>query len=185
MPTVNEISDCFELMFKAFHSKEFCKTHKLNHWRESQLLPLIRVGLLCYFEKQALPEIEVSTPWTQSKKSRIDFRVGNVAIEFAVRNPGKSYTNVSASTNTTEIKKLMKWTEGKSVLVLFDFSDSPFDMDELQWYREHPKFGSGNHKKNAYSVLYFFVAKRRPLATGCYLVQVRRKSRTLDDRRGV
>ena len=139
---------------------------------------MIRVGLLCYFGKKALPEVEVSTPWAKSGKSRIDFCIGDTAVEFAVRNPGKSYTNVSASTNTSEVKKLISWKKGKSVLVLFDFSDSPFTWDDLQWYREHPSFGKRSHKKNAYSVLYFYVAKARPRELGMHLIEVRRKSRT-------
>ncbi len=178
MPTVNEIAKCFNLLFSAFHTKEFKKSHQLNYWRERELLPLIRVGLLCYFGKKALPEVEVSTSWTKSGKSRIDFCIKDTAVEFAVRNPGKSYTNVSASTNTSEIKKLLSWKKGKSVLVLFDFSDSPFTCEELQWYREHPSFGKGNRKKNAYSVLYFYVASARPQELGMNLIEVRRKSRT-------
>lgn len=180
MPTIAEIEACFELLFDAFHRKEFCKTHQLTHWRERDLLPLVRVGLLCYFGKKAVPEVEVATPWTTSGKSRIDFQVDDTAIEFAVRNPGKSYTNVSASTNTSEVKKLMKWTKGKSVLVLYDFSDKPFTPDEMQWYRDHPSFGKGNHKKNAFTVLYFHVSKRRPLVLGKQLLEVRRRSRTPD-----
>ena len=124
-----------------------------------------------------MPEVEVKTSWTKSGKSRIDFCVGDTAIEFAVRNPGKSYTNVSASTNTSEIKKLISWDKGKSVLVLYDFSDKPFSREDLQWYREHPSFGSGNRKKNAYTVLYFFVVRAKPLELGMHLIEVRRKSR--------
>ncbi len=178
MPTVTQVSDCFELLFSAFHTKEFTKSLKLNHWRERDLLPLMRTGLLCYFGKKALPEVEVATSWTVSGKSRIDFCIDDTAVEFAVRNPGKSYTNVSASTNTSEVKKLLSWKNGKSVLVLFDFSDSPFTWEELQWYREHPSFGKGNRKKNAYSVLYFYVESKRPLKLGKHLIEVRRKSRT-------
>jgi hypothetical protein len=178
MPTITQVAQCFDLLFAAFHSKEFAKSHKLNHWKERDLLPLIRVGLLCYFGKKALPEVEVATPWTKSLKSRIDFRIGDTAVEFAVRNPGKSYTNVAASTNTSEVKKLLSWKAGKSVLVLFDFSDSPFTWQELQWYREHPRFGKGNRTKNAYSVLYFYVVKSRPRELAMHLIQVRRRSRT-------
>lgn len=177
MPTVKEITNCFELLFRSFHTPQFTKTQQLTYWTERRLLPLVRVGLLCYFGKSALPEMEVTTPWTLSKKSRIDFCVGDAAIEFAVRNPGKSYTNVSAVANSSEVKKLLKWRKGKSVLVLFDFSESPFTRDELQWYREHPTFGKGNHRKNAYTVIYFHVAGVRPLKLEKHILQVRRKSR--------
>jgi hypothetical protein len=178
MPTVIEVAKCFDLLFTAFHTKEFKKSHQLNHWRERDLLPLIRVGLLCYFGKKALPEVEVSTAWTKSGKSRIDFCIADTAVEFAVRNPGKSYTNISASTNTSEVKKLLSWKKGKSVLVLFDFSDSPFTKQDLQWYREHPSFGKGNRTKNAYTVLYFHVVDPRTQELDMHLIEVRRKSRT-------
>lgn len=178
MTTVKEIASCFDLLFTAFHTKEFQKSHQLTHWRERELLPLIRVGLLCHFGKKALPEVEIDTPWTKSGKSRIDFCIGDTAVEFAVRNPGKSYTNVSASTNTSEVKKLISWKKGKSVLVLFDFSEKPFTWDELQWYREHPSFGKGNRKKNAYTILYFYVVSTKPLELDMHLIEVRRKTRT-------
>ncbi len=176
MATIQEIEHCFWLMFDNFTRREFGKSHALHTWRERQLLPLVRVGLLCYFQKSVVPEAEVRTPWTRSGKSRIDFRVSNTAIEFAVRNPGKSYTNVSAKANQSELKKLMKWKEGKAVLVLFDFSDFPFTLRDLQAYRQHPSFGQGNHDKNAFTVLYYYLDPDS-LEPERHLLEVRRRTR--------
>jgi hypothetical protein len=176
MPTIQEVDKCFTLMFENFIRPEFSKTQELKHWRERDLLPMMRVGLLCYFGKRVVPEVEVETPWTKSGKSRIDFRVGTTAIEFAVRNPGKSFTNVTAKANATEVKKLMRWRAGKSVLVLFDFSADPFTWDELQWYRQHPSLGKGNHSKNALNVLYYFL-EGWPRHAACHRLEVRRRSR--------
>jgi hypothetical protein len=164
-------------MFENFIRPEFSKSQGLKHWRERDLLPVVRVGLLCYFGRKVKPEVSVDTKWTTSGKSRIDFVIDADAVEFAVRNPGKDYTNVSSRANASEIKKLQVWSQGKSVLVLFDFSSKPFTKEQLQWYREHPSLGKGNHKKNAVTVLYFHLTGR-PKLPACELLEVRRKSRT-------
>ena len=173
---VDQIEAAFELMFRSFLDRSFAKSLHLQAKTERQLLPLIRVGLLCYFHKRVLPEVEVSTPWTKSKKSRIDFRIDKTAVEFAVRNPGKSKSNVSATTNQSEVKKLLKWREGRSVLVLFDFSHYPIQHDGFQEFRKHPSLGKGNHSKNAYTILYFHVVTRRPLEVRCHRKEIRRES---------
>lgn len=176
MATVKEIEACFALMFDNFTRREFAKAQALHHWRERELLPLVRVGLLCYFRKSIVPEAEVKTPWTVSGKSRIDFRVADTAIEFAVRNPGKGYANVSPRANESELKKLLKWKKGKAVLVLFDFSDFPYGLDDLQGYRQHPSFGQGNHDKNAVTVLYYYIDPESQ-DVDYHLIEIRRRTR--------
>lgn len=175
--TVNKIEEAFTLMFKGFLQPSFVKTLKLKKRTERQLLPLIRVGLLCYFGEKVIPEVEVNTPWTKSKKSRIDFRVANTAIEFAVRNPGRSKTNVSAYSNVSEVKKLLKWKEGRSVLVLFDFSREPLPANEFAAFRKHPSLGKGNHSKNAFTLLYFHIESLKPLNISCHRKEIRRATR--------
>jgi hypothetical protein len=60
----------------------------------------------------------------------IDFVIDDVAVEFAVRKPGAARSALSASVNSTEVKKLMKY-DGKALLVLFDFSDTPIPKNKL------------------------------------------------------
>ncbi|MEB8235148.1 hypothetical protein [Raoultella ornithinolytica] len=74
-------------------------------------------------------------------------------------------SNVSATVNSTEVKKLMKH-DGKALLVLFDFSDTPYSEEQIESFRNWPSLGRGNHRKSAFNVVYFFVEKRRPLALG-------------------
>ena len=153
--TINKIEDAFFLLYKNFHDKNFTKSISLKHKTESQLLPLVRTALLGFF-KQVIPERQIHTPWTKSKHSYIDFCVDKTAIEFAVRNPGKSKSNITPNTNKPEIKKLLKWNSGPAVLVLFDFSDTPLDGDAIEQYRVHPSLGKGNHKKSPFTILYFY-----------------------------
>lgn len=176
--SVDNIQAAFKLMFESFLDQSFVKTLGLQKRTERQLLPLIRVGLLCYFGMRVIPEVEVSTPWTKSKKSRIDFKIDRTAVEFAVRNPGRSNSNVSASSNQSEIKKLLKWKEGRSVLVLFDFSREPFQANGFAAFRKHPSLGKGNHSKNAYTLLYFHIKSLRPVRISCHRKEIRRVTKT-------
>lgn len=91
--------------------------------------------------------------------------IDDVAVEFAVRKPTAARSNVSATVNSTEVKKLMKH-DGKALLVLFDFSDTPYSEEQIESFRNWPSLGRGNHRKSAFNVVYFFVEKRKPLALG-------------------
>ena len=86
----------------------------------------------------------------------------DMAVEFAVRKPGAARSALSASVNSTEVKKLMKY-DGKALLVLFDFSDTPYTEEQIESFRSWPSLGRGNHRKSAFNVAYFFVEKRSPL----------------------
>ncbi|MDD9054901.1 type I restriction-modification system subunit M N-terminal domain-containing protein [Escherichia coli] len=101
-------------------------------------------------------------PGSISGHGYIDFVIDDVAVEFAVRKPGAARSALSASVNSTEVKKLMKY-DGKALLVLFDFSDTPYTEEQIESFRNWPSLGRGNHRKSAFNVAYFFVEKRSPL----------------------
>lgn len=56
------------------------------------------------------------------------------------------------------MKKLMKY-DGKALLVLFDFSTTPYSKAQIEAFRDWPSLGKGNHKKSAFNVAYFYVEK--------------------------
>lgn len=47
--------------------------------------------------------------------------------------------------------------DGKALLVLFDFSDTPYSEGQIESFRNWPSLGRGNHRKSAFNVVYFFV----------------------------
>lgn len=170
--TVTEVVDAFDLLFNSFHKKDFSKTLRLNEWGEQELLPLVRTFLLGYFGESIVPEAKSKLPGTLTGNGYIDFIIDNVAVEFAVRKPTASKLNVSATVNTTEIKKLMKHN-GLALLVLFDFSKTPYSEDQIERFREWPTLGKGNHKKSAFNVAYFYIEKKRPITLNYYLKNIR------------
>jgi hypothetical protein len=146
--TIEEVIEAFHLLYNGIHDKEFRKTRPFNHWNEHDLLPIARSFLLGYFGHVA-PEFQV-------KLGRVDFLIGNVAVEFAVRRPGDHKGPLSDKVNSSEIKKLMMY-DGPSVLVLFDFSKSPFKNQDLDRFRDWPSLGKGNFKRHAFNVSYHFI----------------------------
>ncbi len=163
--TITEITDCFEYFFNSLYRREFAKTLRLNECSERELLPLVRCYLLGWFADNISPEVKSKLPGTVSGHGYIDFVIDDVAVEFAVRKPTAARSNVSATVNSTEVKKLMKH-DGKALLVLFDFSDTPYSEEQIESFRNWPSLGRGNHRKSAFNVVYFFVGKRRPLTLG-------------------
>ncbi|CAI1908056.1 Uncharacterised protein [Serratia quinivorans] len=163
--TITEITDCFEYFFSSLYRREFVKTLRLNECSERELLPLVRCYLLGWFADNVSPEVKSKLPGTVSGHGYIDFVIDDVAVEFAVRKPTAARSNVSATVNSTEVKKLMKH-DGKALLVLFDFSDTPYSEKQIESFRNWPSLGRGNHRKSAFNVVYFFVEKRRPLTLG-------------------
>lgn len=159
--TVKDIVEAFELLFSSLHRKEFTKTLQLNEWGEQELLPLVRTYLLGYFGESLVPEAMTKLPGSLSGNGYVDFLIDNVAVEFAVRKPTAAKSNVSASVNSTEIKKLMKH-DGLAVLVLFDFSKTPYTEEQIESFREWPSLGKGNHKKSPFNVAYFYLEKHCP-----------------------
>ncbi|HEV2187439.1 MAG TPA: hypothetical protein VGR70_09540, partial [Stellaceae bacterium] len=107
------------------------------------------------------------------KQGRVDFLLGNTAIEFAVKvdsDPKYKLLPGSPNGNSAEVHKLTKH-KGKSILVLFDFSRKrSLDDDELyDRYASH-SLGKGNHGRTAYEIMYFYRDNR---GTGCFRKQIR------------
>lgn len=101
----------------------------------------MRCYLLGWFADHLLPEVKGALPGSTSGHGYIDFVIGGVAVEFAVRKPTAARSNLSATVNSTEMK-LMKY-DGKSLLVLFDFSDTPFTEEQIEYFRDWPSLGRG------------------------------------------
>jgi hypothetical protein len=170
--TVKEVVEAFELLFSSLHRKEFKKTLQLNEWGEQELLPLVRTYLLGYFGESLVPEAKTKLPGSLTGDGYIDFLIDNVAVEFAVRKPTAAKSNLSASVNSSEIKKLMKH-DGLAVLVLFDFSKTPYTEEQIESFREWPSLGQGNHKKSPFNVAYFYLESQRPKTPACCTKNIR------------
>jgi hypothetical protein len=151
--TVKSIVEAFGVLYDALFDGEFRKTYRFHEFSERELLPLVRMFLLGWFGSVA-PELQSKLPGCLTGQGRIDFVVGGIAIEFAVRRPDERKAVLSEVTNSTEIKKLLQF-DGRAVLVLFDLSASPFTERDLTRYREWPSLGQGNHKRSAFNVAYF------------------------------
>jgi hypothetical protein len=154
MCSVKEIIDAFDLLFESLISDDFAKSRNFVEWNEQELLPLVRAFLLGCFKNKVKPEVQVRLPGTQSGADRIDFEIGNIAVEFAVRPRSSKGNCLSAAGNKDERKKLLLYP-GRSVLVLFDFSREPYTEDELEDFRDHPLHG--NYKKFPFNVAYFYL----------------------------
>jgi hypothetical protein len=150
--TVKQIQQSFELFYENALDEEFCKTMMLSHWSERDLLLCIRTFLLGWYG-------QVSPEYGSKKGSdwgRLDFLIGNVAIEVAVQAENSVGSKLTAQQNKTECWKLMQH-KGPGALVLLDFSKvrslSPAQLDA---YREPPSLGRGAWARSNYSVLYYF-----------------------------
>ncbi|WP_287848357.1 hypothetical protein [Aeromonas sp.] len=170
--TSTEVTECFEYFFSSLYRRESVKTLRLNEYSERELLPLVRCYLLGWFADHLLPEVKGALPGSTCGHGYIDFVIGGVAVEFAVRKPTAARSNLSATVNSTEVKKLMKY-DGKSLLVLFDFSDTPFTEEQIEYFRDWPSLGRGNHRKSAINVVYFYVEKCRPLTLAKFTKNIR------------
>ncbi len=164
--TVKAVVEAFELLYTSLHSRGYRKSLNLHGCGERELLPVVRSFLLGYFG-EITPELMCQLPGSATGTGRIDFCVGGVAVEFAVRKPMGSKSKLSAVTNSTELKKLLKY-DGKALLVLFDFSKDHFEEEQLERFRDWPSLGQGNHKYSAFNVAYFYVKSVNPTKTlGC------------------
>ncbi|MES3084790.1 hypothetical protein [Sphingomonas faeni] len=169
--TVKAVRKAFGLLYESILDRNFRKTLDLNKWSESELLPLVRTFLLGYF-KHCYPEEWVRLPSAPSKWGRIDFQIGDVAVEFAVRRPRDRKGPLSAKVNQTEMIKLLMY-DGPALLVLFDFSQHPFEETDIERFRDYPSLGRGNFKRSAFNVAYFHIKSARPLTCGCISKNVR------------
>lgn len=154
--TVGEVSEAFQLFYEGLRDPAFTKSLRLNEWTERDLLPLVRTFLLGWFGRGRIaPEVMSALPGKQTRKGRLDFVVDGVAVELAVRCKGAARSNLSASVNSDEIKKLMKY-DGLAVLILLDFTDDPLSDVAIQKFRDWPSLGTGNHKKSPFNVSYHY-----------------------------
>lgn len=62
--------------------------------------------LLGWFADNVSPEVKSKLPGTVSGHGYINFVIDDVTVEFAVRKPTAARSNVSATVNSTEVKKL-------------------------------------------------------------------------------
>lgn len=170
--TIKNVVESFEYLFSSLYRSEFVKTLRLNECNERELLPLVRCYLLGWFGDNLTPEVQAQLPGTLTGNGYIDFVIDDVAVELAVRRPDAPKATLSAYVNSTEMKKLMKY-DGKALLVLFDFSTTPFTEKQIEAFRDWPSLGQGNHKKSAFNVAYFYVEKRRPLTLGKIIKNIR------------
>lgn len=151
--TIATVKTAFTLFFEHARDPVFSKTHALHTWNERDLLVPLRMFLLGYF-KTLIPEETVDLPGTSTGTGRIDFLVGDIAVEVAVRHAGGARAKVLQRENAPEVKKLSRYP-GPSVLVLLDFSSDRVPDEELDGYRELPSLGKGNWTKYPFSILYF------------------------------
>lgn len=170
--SVREIVEAFELLYETLQDPAFSKSLRLKEWGERDLLPLVRTFLLGWFGRNVEPEVAAALPGSWSGKGRIDFVIGGVAVEFAVRKPRTSAATMSAVVNSDEIKKLMKF-RGKALLVLFDFSRKPYSEEQVERFREWPSLGKGAHKKSPFHVAYFHRGTRRRVECGLIRKHIR------------
>lgn len=173
--TIKQVRSAFGLLYESILDREFRKTLDLNHWSESELLPLVRTFLLGWFG-HCYPEVSVRLAGGSSGWGRVDFLIGDVAVEFAVRRPGDRRGPLSAKVNTTEMIKLMMY-DGPALLVLFDFSQHPFEEQDIERFRNYPSLGRGNFRRSAFNVAYFHIESVRPVRCGCISKNIRVRSR--------
>jgi len=152
----DRIIKAFYRIYDAMRDKAFTKSRKITEYNEKELLIPVRFYLLGEFGN-VTPECQSYTDPGQSIHKRIDFVINEkIAVEFAVRSKNDGPGKVAAKTNETEIKKLIRWTKGPAILVLFDFSGSPLPIEVLHKFKLPPTLGSGNHKKSSYWVIYYW-----------------------------
>lgn len=153
---VSDIQESFLHLYENIRDPDFAKTHGFSSWMERQLLPLVRFYLLGRYGSVS-PEVTARLVRAAGGSGRVDFVVGNTAIELAVRSPTCLASKLLPSVNETEILKLMTY-DGPSVLILYDFSEYPLSDAQLQQYRDLPSLGRGNHFRSPFSVLYYYRA---------------------------
>ena len=154
MPSIDTIATAFAHLYSGLQQPRLTKAKKMSGWNEQQLLPLVRFYLYGRFGSILQPEYPISTWSNKSTKGRLDFLIGKIAVEFAVRNNGKGRGNVSPGLNRPEVRKL-SYYPGKSVLVLFDFSGSPYTRRDLNSFRRMKPFLNALGEPSAFNVLYY------------------------------
>lgn len=154
---IRDIGAAFHLLYENILDRDFRKTLAMNAWSERELLPSIRTFLLGRFG-HVIPEQRVKLPGKSF--GRVDFAIGGVAVEFALRRPGDDKCKVSDRVNADELKKLLLY-DGPALLVLFDYSKEPLSADDLERFRNWPSLGKGKWKKSGFNISYHSRGSKR------------------------
>jgi hypothetical protein len=151
--SIKKIGDECEFFFSKSNDRRFLKTWRIADWGERDgILPALKWYLAGCFGNAVYPEENVS----KDNLSRVDFLIGDVAVEVAVRTSKSKKYPLSNSANASEIKKLVKYN-GPSLLILFDYSKAPFVESEIENFRDWPSLGKGNHNRSPFSVIYYYL----------------------------
>lgn len=157
MPTITAVTEAISDCWDVLHDPGFAKTIRFESVGERPLLPLVGMFLAGRFP-QVAREQRAALPGSGSGAGRLDYVIGDVAIELAVRKDGQATTKLMPEENTTEVRKLLKHP-GSAVLVLFDFASKHVDVEALEEayrdWRTQCGIGEGNHKLSAFNVRYF------------------------------
>ncbi len=176
MSSVRHIQAGLLDFYSALFDQQFRKTLHLHKYSERQLLPLLRAFLRGRYGDKLGVEVDAALPGAKTTRGRLDFTIGDTAMEFAVRRPDAPQSNLSATVNHTEVKKLLKW-RGRAVLVLFDFSNNPYEPADLEErfrdWRSVAQLGKGNHALSPFCVAYFNRGRGRLGAPQTFLKQIR------------
>lgn len=156
---VKSIVDVIQL----FRDKSISKTMQMSHMNEKKLLPYLRFYLAGKYGKSL--SVEIPCKYKIKKRTivheydgRIDFKIGNVAVEIAVRTTNGNPTTLVTSSNEDELIKLMLYKNASTrLLILIDFSKAElrFDLliDRMRDIATNLRVGSGN-KKHKFTAAY-------------------------------
>lgn len=178
MITQQQAIDAFYRLYQAYHNKRFTKTLNFTQKTEREILPLVRSYLLGYFDYL---EPEAMIQVSSNCKSRCDFLIDNIAVEFAVRSANKGGNNLKAKNNVSEIKKLIRYPY-HSLMILFDFKRGRTDDEviaTLKEYRNIPSLGRGNYNRYPFTVAYFYQDESGDLCCDTRRIRVKRRSVSL------
>lgn len=151
---IKEVRRAFSELFAASFDRDFRKTIRLDKSNEREHLPFVRFYLLGFFGGLE-PEKKTIYPEAKTGWGKFDFMIDKTAIEFAVRKEKQGPSAALQRVNRSEMIKLMKY-EGRSILVIFDYSDNHVSKEQLSQYRELPSLGKGNHHKFPLNILYLY-----------------------------
>lgn len=175
MPSIEKVTESLTDAWSIVRDPEFAKTFDFASVGERRLLPLVGMFLAGRFPYKVSREHAAALPGFGLGRGRIDYMVGGVAVELAVRRWGDAPSKLFPTQNTTEVRKLLKY-DGLAVLALFDFAVEPVDIEELErQYRDWRSLcgiGSGKHKLCAFNVRYFYTQDGEPQPPKCFNIRV-------------
>ena len=159
--SINQVNESFLLLQSQMRKYNFSRTMYFNWWSEKDILPHVRFYLLGYFGA-IKSEVKTELIGSPTEEGYFDFVVDNIAIELAIRKPSTHATSITSNTNLTEITKLMRRKKYHDnlkygVLVLLDFSGKCLKNKHFDDYRYSTSLGSGNFKKDNFSILYIYI----------------------------